>query len=236
MWDVNCKVEEVGTKLTQLALGKVTKYLDIRCSYEFLGLELVETFNCIDPIRGANCPYGQTTVKLLGYGLEDLVPFIVTLAMALICISLIFCIKAGDRDLNDAPRSPRQAEGDRTSWTDDGEVSENEDESWMNISKDESLDSKASSLSIETPKVMAKVSNQSGFQSRRDQVKYQRHSNTPYTNSTPLMKEMQAKRTGKPTQAMLEVLKKRENKSETSTLDNPTPAMKAQLIKKWSRN
>ena len=156
--------------------------------------------------------------------------------MVLIYISLSFCIKVGDRDLNDAPRSPRQAEGDRTSWRDDGEVSENVDESWMNTRKDESLDSISSSLSNETPKLMAKVSNQSGFQSRRDQVKYQRHSNTPYTNSTPLMKEMQAERTGKPTQAMLEVLKKRENKSETSTLDNPTPAMKAQLIKKWSRN
>ena len=111
----------------------------------------METFNCIYPIRGANCPYGQTTVKLLGYGLEDLVPFIVSLAMALICICLNFCIKVGDRDLNDAPRSPRQAESDQTSWTDDGEVSENEDGSWMNMRKDESLDSKASSLSNETP-------------------------------------------------------------------------------------
>ena len=123
MLEVNCKV---GTKLT-----------DIRCTYQFLGLELVETYNYIDRICGANCPYDQTTVKLLGYGLDFgywiLLPFIFSLAMALICISLRFCIKVGDRDLSDAPRSPRQAEGDQTSRTDDGDVSENKTSPCTNL-------------------------------------------------------------------------------------------------------
>ena len=96
--------------------------------------------------------------------------------------------------MNDVPKSQRQTEGDQTSWTDDGEFSETGDESL---------------------KLSAKVSSQSRIQSR-DQVKNHRHSvNTASTNPTPLMNEKHVKSTGKQTQAMLGVLKKRDKKSET---------------------